>query len=141
MKKRDIEFFDQYKKMDLIIGEMLSCNNGVSEYIRQMEQTAFSLQKKVETWDSDYKTLKHLRWVRNKIAHETNSEIESVSTQKDITSLTEFSKKLSNGKDPLSIIHKRLKIGSKKNKKSGYGIVIASVILVVIIAVVIFLQK
>lgn len=141
MKKRDIDFFERYKKLDVFIGDMFSCNNGVSEYINKMEQTSFSLQKKVKTWDSDYKTLKHLRWVRNKIAHETGVGTETFSTKEDIDDVSDFYNRVLNRKDPLSIVNKGLKKGSKK-RKSCYGIVLASIILaIILIAVVMFLQK
>ena len=34
MQAIDNEFFDEYKKLDKICGEIFNCTNGVSEYIK-----------------------------------------------------------------------------------------------------------
>lgn len=36
MNQKDIEFFEAYKRLDVLCRDVLNCKNGVSEYIQQM---------------------------------------------------------------------------------------------------------
>ena len=40
MEQIDNKFFEEYKRLDKLCGEIFSCRNGVSEYITQMECTS-----------------------------------------------------------------------------------------------------
>ena len=72
MNSQDNNFFESYKRLDRLCGDILNCKNGISEYIQQMEQTEQS-GFKVANWTEDYKMLKHVRLVRNQIAHDTSN--------------------------------------------------------------------
>ena len=37
MQPADNEFFEEYKHLDSLCGDMYSCRNGISEYIDQMD--------------------------------------------------------------------------------------------------------
>ena len=39
LNQQDNDFFEAYKHLDSLCGDILHCKNGVSEYIRQMEET------------------------------------------------------------------------------------------------------
>lgn len=64
MNQRDNTFFEAYKRLDRLCRDILNCQNGVSEYIQQMDKTP-QAQYTVTNWEKDYKMLKHIRWVRN----------------------------------------------------------------------------
>ena len=69
MDRLDMEFFDKYKDVDKFCGDMLSSDSGISEYIDQMDKTPASERRYVPSWERDYRMLKHLRYIRNQIAH------------------------------------------------------------------------
>ena len=76
-------FFESYKKLDKYLCDMYSCTSGVTKYIEDMENTADG-RYYVGNWDDDYKTLKHLRWIRTQIAHDTG---DSFCEQEDLYAL------------------------------------------------------
>ena len=103
MQQNDDRFFEEYKHLEKLCSEIFGCTNGVSEYIRLMEE--HSGQFCVPTWDSDYKMLKHIRWVRNQIAHEFSAD--SVSEPGDTEFTQEFYRRILSGQDPLTLYRKK----------------------------------
>lgn len=69
MNNTENRFFEQYKKLDNLCKDLLNNNQGVSAYIKEMEKIPIFERQLVKSWDSDYKMLKHIRWIRNNIAH------------------------------------------------------------------------
>ncbi|MBR1444158.1 MAG: hypothetical protein IJ583_11590 [Firmicutes bacterium] len=104
MEDVDNRFFEEYKWLNKICSEIFSCNNGVSEYISEMEKENSFFKYKLSTWDIDYKELKHLRRIRNKIAHDVTGV--QFSKEEDIESVKKFYERIINGDDPLTQIRK-----------------------------------
>ncbi len=109
MNSIESELFEEYKYVDKICREMYNAEKGVATYIEQMEMTPMSMRYKVAGWDNDYKQLKHIRWVRNQLAHETGY-VEC--TQVDVDWLRNFHSRLLNQTDPLAIVE-QLKRGAQ----------------------------
>ena len=66
-----------------------------------MEKIDFYGSLKVKGWNEKYKMLKHLRWIRNQIAHgEQQAEI----VADDLIELKNFHDQLLNVKDPLAMV-------------------------------------
>lgn len=105
MHKPDGVFFDSYKELERICSDIYGTVGGVSRYIENMEAIAVSGRNVVENWDRDYKTLKHLRWVRNKIAHETS--VTPISTEDDLADLEAFKRRIVTVCDPLATLRRR----------------------------------
>lgn len=103
MNQIDNDFFDAYKHLDKLCGEIYDCRNGISEYITQMEHLPRG-HWLVSNWDSDYKKLKHIRWVRNQIAHESSSY--AISDEADIEFAELFYIRIMNQDDPFSRLRK-----------------------------------
>ena len=103
MQQYEIEFLDNYKRLDAICADMYSCRNGVSEYIAQMEQTPTSKRYKVPMWNEDYRTLKHLRWLRNQITHETTA---SDCNYEDVVNVKKFFNRILKQQDSLAFLYK-----------------------------------
>jgi len=99
MQELDNKFFEEYKRLDKLCSEILSCQNGVSEYILQMERTS-SGQYKISSWNDDYKKLKHLRWVRNQIAHNTSGYM--ISEETDLLEVIDFYDRIMSQNDPFA---------------------------------------
>lgn len=70
MLELNIEFQEQYKRLDKLCKDMYSSDEGVSTYIKIMDATPYSEQCTVYNWDTVFKQLKHIRWMRNQLAHE-----------------------------------------------------------------------
>ncbi len=103
MLECDRELFDEYKRLEALCRDMFSCQHGVSEYISQMEQIPSYIKNQIPSWDKDYRTLKHLRWLRNRIAHETT---ETGCSFNDIEQLKNFYSRILNRQDPLAAARK-----------------------------------
>ena len=72
MRDLNIDFMDLYKRTDRFIKDAYSSSEGVSEYIRSMESCFNRGISRVQGWKSDYDNLKHIRWIRNQLAHEVS---------------------------------------------------------------------
>ena len=98
-------FIAVYKHLDKLCGEVLNDRRGVTAYIEEMERTprgAFY----AKGWDSDYKQLKHYRWVRNQIAHEPDCDEDNMSGPEDDAWLEAFYDRIMEQNDPLSLYRK-----------------------------------
>jgi hypothetical protein len=114
MNENEIRFFEEYKKLDNLCRDLLSSEKGVTSYIEEMDNTPLSKQLLVSDFDETYKMLKHVRWVRNDIAHGNgNSECE----QADIDFVCDFYKKILSRTDPFAIIRKAENEAAKKAAK------------------------
>ena len=116
MDRLDMEFFDKYKDVDKFCGDMLSSDSGISEYIDQMEKTPASERRYIPSWERDYRMLKHLRYIRNQIAHANNDVI---STEEDFFELNEFYDRLLSGNHPFALIRINSKRAERISKHSG----------------------
>lgn len=105
MRELNIEFQEQYKKLDKLCKDIFSSSEGVSAYIREMEDTPYKLQCAVNNWDTCYKELKHIRWMRNQLAHEISIDTDFCK-QSDIIWINGFYNNILNGRDPLTLARK-----------------------------------
>lgn len=100
----DNHFFEAYKRLDRLCADLYSGNNGISAYIADMESKTAKGRLSVPSWDSDCKNLKHVRWVRNRIAHE--SALMQVSETSDLTFVKNFYDRILSEEDPLTLLRK-----------------------------------
>ena len=105
MRDLNIDFMDLYKSVDRFIRDAYSSTEGVSEYIRQMEQYDFKGRRYVTTWGADYDKLKRLRWIRNQLSHEVGYDSD-ICEDADYDWLETFSHRLYSTNDPLSVMNK-----------------------------------
>ena len=96
----DNEFFEAYKHLDNLCSDIYGCRNGVSQYIEDMEHVSYQERLAVPSWEQVYKMLKHLRWVRNRIAHDSG-EIQ-ICEECDIQDVNNFYDDIMSGCDPLT---------------------------------------
>lgn len=105
MRDLNIDFMDLYKSVDRFIRDAYSSSEGVSEYIRQMEQNDFKGRRYVATWGADYDKLKRLRWIRNQLSHEVGYDSD-ICEDADYDWLETFSHRLYSANDPLAEMNK-----------------------------------
>ena len=119
----NIVFLEEYKRLDSLLKDFSEGDEaGVTKYINQMDITPMDKQLLVESWYYDYKALKHLRWVRNKLAHDEGSLDEELCTEDDINWLKGFYQRILDKDDPFSIIEEKSKPKkAEKPKKEKKG--------------------
>lgn len=113
MDQRAMELLEEYKYLDKTCREMYNAEKGVSAYIDQMDATPMSVRYRIAGWDDDYRQLKHIRWLRNQIAHSTGY-VECTPT--DLEWLRAFYRRLLEGQDPLAKA-RRVVQGSQTQKQ------------------------
>ena len=117
-EKQNIAFMELYKSVDVRIRERFGTADGVSEYIRRLEQLPQSEKagSRLAGIRQDHRMLKHLRWARNMLAHEA-SYSDEILKDGDMEWLEDFSRKLESSRDSLSL-SVRKKTGESRKKRS-----------------------
>jgi hypothetical protein len=113
-----IEFQEEYKRLDALCKDMLSGEYGITQYINEMEKYSALGKYKIEDWEHDYKDLKHVRWVRNQLAHEVGALQSGICKQSDLLFVKGFHHRILKGKDPLALLRKD--IDKPQKKKEGF---------------------
>lgn len=103
MQKLEQDFFEEYKRLDALCRDLLSAERGVSAYLEEMEAAPNALWPQLPGWEDDYYTLKHLRWVRNQIAHEPGF---AGCTPEDLQALAAFTRRVLGRQDPLALLYR-----------------------------------
>ncbi|MBR3738551.1 MAG: hypothetical protein IKN26_07430 [Eubacterium sp.] len=113
MQSIDMEYFNEYKSVEKICNEMYG-ENGVSAYINVMQHCTSREKSFIVNWDKKLKDLKHLRWLRNQIAHPNDSyEV----TPQDLTDIKAFYDELMTQQDPLALLYKEIESTKKKQQE------------------------
>lgn len=99
-----LEFLEAYKSLDELCKQTLSSDKGISKYIDEMNYESQG-HMKVVCWEKDYKQLKKMRWIRNRLVHETNSFQENIITPEDIEWLKNFRTRIMECTDPFSLLY------------------------------------
>ena len=106
MYNLNYDFFDEFKKLDKLCKEIYrddSSNKlGVTLYIEDMEKHSYSGQQKVRSWRDDYYKLKHIRHIRNELAHSDISFSSGICTESDLQFTRDFYQRLLARTDPIS---------------------------------------
>lgn len=113
MQSIDMEYFSEYKVVERMCRDMYG-EDGVKAYIEEMETTNNREKMFISNWDTKLRTLKHLKWLRNQIAHD--NEIYEV-TEQDFTDIKAFHDELLTQQDPLALLHKEIENAKKKQQE------------------------
>ncbi len=115
MKELETDFLEEYKVVDRICGDEYLSQNGMSEYILQMEEARETGRGFIPSWDGYYRTLKRLRRIRNQIVHDSYG---SECSEQDLEDLKAFHKDLISIEDPLALLGKyERRSGSVEDKQ------------------------
>ena len=122
-EKQNIEFMELYKAVDAFIKNRFGTEDGASEYIRRLEKVlGGAAQNKTrqsgtaEDARQDFRMLKHLRWVRNMLAHEASYTTQLLK-EGDMEWLEDFYRKLRRSADTLSLMKKSGSSEKGRDKK------------------------
>jgi hypothetical protein len=122
MRDFNLEFWDLYKSVDSFLKDAYSSDNGVTNYIQEMETQSYDGNRLVQNWDMDYDRLKHMRWIRNKFAHEASFDVE-IAEQEDYDWLDSFYKRLFRCSIRGSIILNQLQMYHRRNSRHSITII------------------
>ena len=104
--ENNLAFLELYKSVDRFIRDAYSSGEGVSEYIRIMEAKGPSGQRYAAGWADDYRMLKRVRWIRNRLAHEVGYDSD-ITEENDYEWLRSFEQRLYDASDPLALVFKQ----------------------------------
>lgn len=110
-----LEFLKNYKNLDELCRQILSSDRGVSEYIDEMSNE--SQGYRIAGWERDYKNLKKMRWIRNRLVHETDSFEDNIVNIEDIEWLHTFYRRIMECTDPFSLLHQSKNMKRKIDKQ------------------------
>lgn len=97
---------NSYKRLDNLCKDMNS--KGVSGYLEDMERNPNG-NYFIADWKNDYKTLKHYRYIRNKIAHDNYAEEANMCSEEDTVWIENFYRRILNRSDPLALYREATK--------------------------------
>ena len=109
-----IELLEEYKYVDAICRDMFGAEKGVSAYIEQLDETPMTVRYWITEWNDEYRQLKHIRWLRNQIAHSTGTVD---CTQSDLEWLKGFHNRLLTQQDILAKAHRVIKESQIQNQQ------------------------
>ena len=104
MQATDQAFFEAYKRLDRLCSDAFSCRNGVTAYIDEMNRCSPRGRRLVLGWEQDLSTLKALRHLRNRMAHELDTD--GVCTEADAAEAGDFHARILSGNDPLARLNR-----------------------------------
>lgn len=111
MDNLNYDFFDEFKKLDKLCKEMYGKDTGnklgVTLYIEDMEKHDGIGRVKVIGWSDNYRRLKHIRHLRNALAHSNVSFSSNLCTQADLDFVRLFYSKMLDSSDPISALRKQ----------------------------------
>ena len=109
-----IELLEEYKYVDAICRDMLGAEKGVTAYIEQLDETPMTVRYWITEWNDEYRQLKHIRWLRNQIAHSTEY-VEC--TRSDLDWLKGFHNRLLTQQDLLAKAHRVINESQIQNQQ------------------------
>ena len=98
-------FFEEYKRLDHLCGDLFGSRAGVTAYLSQMERDTFE-GRRIPNWDADYQMLKRFRHLRARLAHEEGAFETLDISQRDIADIQAFHKRILSQNDPLALLEK-----------------------------------
>lgn len=97
-------FFEEYKSLDKLCGQLYNMQYGMTCYIENMKRIPPYNYQNVPNWNDYLKQLIRLRHIRNYLAHEEGAFEKETCTQRDIEWIQNFHKCILNRSDPLAML-------------------------------------
>lgn len=115
-----LEFLEAYKSLDELCKQILSSDKGVSEYIDEMKYENQGYQM-VPDWERDYKQLKKMRAIRNRLVHEPHSFEDNPVNAEDIEWLKIFYRRIMECTDSFSLLYQSKNTKQETGKYERYA--------------------
>lgn len=118
MSNLNYTFFEEYKRLDKLCGELYNDQYGISHYIEDMRNISGNDFRSIPGWKDDLDRLIRLRHIRNYLAHTEGAFQEENCTEKDIEWIQEFHRRILNQSDPLAMLYQYSKTKQQARKSS-----------------------
>ncbi len=120
MPDQTMRFLEAYKELDELCKQILSSTRGVSAYIEEMEKRPQA--RSVAGWGTDYRRLKELRHIRNKLVHEVGSFEYGYISEEDVEWLRRFRSRILERTDPCACEYRaRMEIEERTKRTRAQG--------------------
>lgn len=96
------DFLDSYKRLEKLCNEIYNQNNGVTQYISDMESKSGFNTMYMPGWDRDFRRLKEVRHIRNAMVHDVTDDGTNYS-EDDVAFVQDFYQRIMDGSDPLTM--------------------------------------
>ena len=103
----NIEFLEEYKKLNNLCSDAYGVANGITHYIDTMKNVPSYESSKIANWNYNLEQLKEYRHIRNSFAHETGTFTQSICSENDIIWLKDFYQNMLQSNDPLAILYRQ----------------------------------
>lgn len=107
-------FMKSYKRLDNLCKDMNGI--GITGYIADMEKVKNG-HSYASNWNTDYRQLKHYRYIRNQIAHESYADEENMCSSSDTIWIEQFHQSILEQRDPLAVYWKA--VNARQNPLSS----------------------
>ncbi len=104
LQEQDNYFFEEYKRLERLCCDIYNSQEGLKDYLADMEGKEAEGRICVQSWVSDYRMLKHIKHVRNLLSH--NPYDYSLSEAADLDFVHDFYTRILDGSDPLTMLRK-----------------------------------
>ncbi len=142
MNKNNALFLGEYKKLDDICKASLDMEEGIADYVKEMELSA-GPKKNVDAWVDDYHTLNKCLHIVKLLDGEGDAANRAQCTKQDIAWIKQFRQKIANGEDPMKELekyHDKLRLIEEKKKlvepyvEKALSVLVIGVILLLAVA-------
>ena len=130
------EFLNEFKKLDKLLSEAYEDLHGVTAYIEEMKA---SDGEGISGWNNDFKRLKTLRNVRNKLVHEVDYDEVARVTKDDVEYVKDFYERFLKSTDPLAQLYKNEKKKPKNNDETNWTLILSVTFIIFIVSLIIAL--
>ena len=107
MEVLNIEFLEEYKRLDRLCKDAYGAEKGVSTYIDQMKAIGYSGQQE---WNAVLRKLIELRHIRNQLTHEVGTMDYVMCSAEDVEWLSDFHHRIMTQTDPLSLYRRHTSV-------------------------------
>ena len=119
MSKLNDDFLEEYKRLDNLCRDIYRSNEGIKNYINDMESVQIYESRSIPGWENDLKRLKTLKSVRNRLAHETGTLNADICGQNDVEWLKNFYNRIFRQDDPLSRLNTNRRLLDEKRQQAA----------------------
>lgn len=106
MEHLNYVFFEEYKRLNKLCGELYNDPAGVTCYIDHMKHITRKEYHSIPNWQTDLEHLIRFRHIRNNLAHTEGAFKEKSCTQNDINWIRNFYNRIMNQTDPIAMLHR-----------------------------------
>lgn len=117
MNNINYSFFEEFKRLDKLCGELYGSQHGVSHYIDDMKCASANACFCIPGWNTDLKQLIQVRHLRNRLAHAENAFDTEICSSKDVEWIQNFHKRILTQSDPLALLHQSSTAKQQTGKK------------------------